>query len=58
MRRIKNLKEEKSVIRTFNDDEVRRILRDVEEETYSNVRDKFIIIGFEIIPTLPDFTFI
>lgn len=44
MRRIKNLKEERKVIHTFNDDEVKRILRDVSEYTYSNVRDKLILI--------------
>lgn len=44
MRRIKSLKEEKRVIITFNDDEVKRIITDVEEETYSNVRDKLILI--------------
>ncbi|MDQ6468029.1 tyrosine-type recombinase/integrase [Exiguobacterium acetylicum] len=44
MRRIKSLKEEKRVIVTFNDDEVKRIITDVEEETYSNVRDKLILI--------------
>ena len=44
MRRIKNLKEEKRIITTFTDDEVKRILCDVEEETYSNVRDKLILI--------------
>ncbi|MDQ8733859.1 tyrosine-type recombinase/integrase [Paenibacillus sp. LHD-38] len=44
MRRIKNLKEEKKVIVTFNDDEVSRIINDLKEETYSNVRDKLILI--------------
>lgn len=44
MRRIKNLKEEKTVIVTFNDDEVARIINDLKEETYSNVRDKLILI--------------
>lgn len=44
MRRIKNLKEEKRIIKTFSDEEVKRILRDVEEFTYSNVRDKLILI--------------
>ncbi|WP_254777662.1 tyrosine-type recombinase/integrase [Paenibacillus naphthalenovorans] len=44
MRRIKNLKEEKTVIVTFNDDEVSRIINDLKEETYSNVRDKLILI--------------
>lgn len=44
MRRIRNLKEEKTVIVTFNDDEVSRIINDLKEETYSNVRDKLILI--------------
>lgn len=44
MRRIKNLKEEKTVIVTFNDDEVSRIINDIKEETYSNIRDKLILI--------------
>ncbi|MFJ7370625.1 tyrosine-type recombinase/integrase [Lysinibacillus sp. NPDC098008] len=44
MRRIKNLKEERKVMHTFNDEEVKRILRDVKEYTYSNVRDKLILI--------------
>lgn len=44
MRRIKNLKEDKKIIQTFTDEEVKRILRDVQEETYSNVRDKLILI--------------
>lgn len=44
VRRIKNLKEEKRVIRTFNDDEVQQIISGVAEETYSNVRDKLILI--------------
>lgn len=44
MRRIKNLKETKKVIITFNDEEVSRIINDVREETYSNVRDKLIVI--------------
>lgn len=44
VRRIKNLKEEKRVIRTFNDDEVQRIISDVGEATYTNVRDKLILI--------------
>jgi len=49
IRRIKNLKEEKRVIITFNNKGVKRILNDVKEETYSNVRDKFIpIILFDI----------
>ncbi|MEK4131629.1 tyrosine-type recombinase/integrase [Solibacillus sp. FSL W8-0474] len=44
MRRIKNLKEEKTVIRTFTDAEVKRIIKAVPEETYSNIRDKLILI--------------
>lgn len=44
MRRIKNLKEVRKVIHTFTDEEVKRILRDVTEYTYSNVRDKLILI--------------
>ncbi|URN95139.1 MAG: tyrosine-type recombinase/integrase [Candidatus Pristimantibacillus lignocellulolyticus] len=44
MRRIRNLKEEKKVIVTFNDNEVSRIINDLKEETYSNVRDKLILI--------------
>ncbi|WP_438349193.1 tyrosine-type recombinase/integrase [Paenibacillus sp. FA6] len=44
MRRIKNLKEEKTIVVTFNDDEVSRIINDLKEETYSNVRDKLILI--------------
>lgn len=43
-RRIRNLKEEKKVIMTFNDDEVKRIINDVKEITYSNIRDKLMII--------------
>ncbi|MDN4494930.1 tyrosine-type recombinase/integrase [Ureibacillus aquaedulcis] len=44
MKRIKNLKEDNTVIVTFNDEEVKRILCDVEEKTYSNIRDKLILI--------------
>lgn len=44
MRRIRNLKEEKRIIQTFTDEEVKRIIRDVPEETYSNIRDKLILI--------------
>lgn len=44
MRRIKSLKEEKKIITTFNDAEVTRIINDIKEETYSNVRDKLMII--------------
>jgi integrase/recombinase XerD len=42
IRRIKNLKEEMRAIITFNDEKVKRIINDVEEETYSNLRDKLI----------------
>lgn len=44
MRKIESLKEDKRVILTFNDDEVGRILNDVAEETYNNVRDKLMLI--------------
>lgn len=44
MRRIKSLKEEKKIITTFNDAEVTRIINDIKEETYSNVRDKLMVI--------------
>lgn len=44
LRRIKSLKQEKRVILTFNDEEVKRIINDVEEKTYSNIRDKLILI--------------
>lgn len=44
IRKIKNLREEKRVIITFNDDEVKRIIGDVKDKTYSNIRDKLILI--------------
>lgn len=44
IRRIKSLKEEKSVIKTFSDDEVRRILASCKGKTYSNIRDKLILM--------------
>ncbi|CAH8768630.1 tyrosine-type recombinase/integrase [Paenibacillus dendritiformis] len=44
MRRIKNLKEAKTIIVTFNDEEVSRIINDIKDETFSNVRDKLILI--------------
>lgn len=44
LRKIKSLKEEKSIILTFNDEEVQRIINDVKEVTYSNIRDKLILI--------------
>lgn len=49
LRRIKNLKEEKRIIYTFTDEEVKRILRDVQEETYSNVSDKLMMFQFDIL---------
>ena len=44
MRFIKNLKVEKSVIRTFNDREVRAMIQEREGRTYSNVRDKLMLM--------------
>lgn len=44
MRKISSLKEDRRVINTFNDAEVSRILQDVKEITYNNVRDKLILI--------------
>ncbi|WP_404457743.1 tyrosine-type recombinase/integrase [Oceanobacillus kapialis] len=44
MRRIRSMKEEKRVIATFNDSEVKRIINDVQEDTYYNIRDKLILI--------------
>lgn len=44
MRRIRNLKETRKVIQTFNDDEVLRILRCAREETYTQMRDKVMMI--------------
>lgn len=44
LRKIKSLKEEKRIILTFNDEEVQRIINDVKEVTYSNIRDKLILI--------------
>ena len=44
LRRIKSLKEEKRIIVTFNDDEVKRIINDVKEATYSNIHDKLMLI--------------
>ncbi|WP_197143225.1 hypothetical protein [Lysinibacillus sphaericus] len=41
LRRIKSLEEEKKLILTFNDKEVKRIIIDMKEETYSNIRNKF-----------------
>lgn len=38
MRRIKDLKEEKKVIVTFNDDELSRIINDLKEETFGFYR--------------------
>ena len=42
-RRVKDLREDKRIITTFNDEEVRRILQYAPEATYSNIRDKCII---------------
>lgn len=39
-RKIKDLREDKRIITTFNDDEVKRILLAIPEVTYSNIRDK------------------
>ncbi|WP_042353065.1 tyrosine-type recombinase/integrase [Bacillus massiliigorillae] len=44
IRKIKNLKEDNKVIVTFNDDEVSRIINGIKEDTYSNIRDKLILI--------------
>lgn len=44
MRRIRNLKEDKKVITTFNDEEVRRIISSMKEDTYYDVRNKLIVI--------------
>lgn len=41
---IKNLKEEKTVIRTFNDREVRALIKDCEGRTYSNIRDTLMLM--------------
>lgn len=39
-RKIKDLREDKRVITTYTDDEVKRIIHAIPEATYSNVRDK------------------
>ena len=44
IRRTRNLKESRRVIQTFNDEEVINILRCTGEETYSQLRDKVIVI--------------
>lgn len=41
---MSSLKEGRRVINTFNDAEVCRILQDVKEITYNNIRDKLILI--------------
>lgn len=41
---IKNLKEGRTVITTFNDDEVKRIIDSTGSKTYSNIRDKTVLI--------------
>lgn len=44
MSEIKNLKESRIVITTFNDDEVKRVIDSTGSATYSNIRDKTILI--------------
>lgn len=44
MLEIKNLKEGRTVITTFNDDEVKRIIDSTGSQTYSNIRDKTVLI--------------
>ncbi|MFS0647177.1 tyrosine-type recombinase/integrase [Siminovitchia sp. 179-K 8D1 HS] len=44
MANIKNLKEGRTVISTFTDDEVKRIIDSTGSQTYSNIRDKTILI--------------
>ena len=41
---IKNLKESRTVISTFNDDEVKRIIDSTGSQTFSNIRDKTVLI--------------
>ena len=41
---IQNLKESRTVITTFTDDEVKKIINSTGSETYSNIRDKAILI--------------
>lgn len=43
-RRIKKLKETKTIIVSFNDDEVRRMIDSCRGSTYSNIRDKLILM--------------
>ncbi len=43
-RRIKNLKEEKTVIVSFSDAEVKRIIACCNGKTYSNIRDRLILM--------------
>lgn len=43
-RKIKKLKETKTIIISFNDDEVKRIIESCTGNTYSNIRDKLIIM--------------
>lgn len=43
-RNIRNLKEEKTVITTFNDTEVKAIIRDCSGNTYFNIRDKLMLL--------------
>lgn len=41
---IQNLKESRTVITTFTDDEVKKIINSTGSETYSNVRDKTVLV--------------
>lgn len=41
---IKNLKEGRTVITTFTDDEVKQIIDSTGTQTYSNIRDKTVLI--------------
>lgn len=43
VRKIRDLKEDKRIITTFTDEEVKRIISRVPERTYSNIRDKCIL---------------
>lgn len=44
MRFVRNLKTEKTIIKTFNDREVRAMIRECEGRTYSNIRDKLMLM--------------
>lgn len=43
-RKIKNVTETKTVIETFTDEEVKNILNSFHEKTYSNIRDKLLLM--------------